>query len=470
MKTRFCPSPTGLIHLGNARTALFSALIAQQHPQGQFLLRIEDTDLVRSKAEYSDAVQQDLAWLGIQWQEGPGVGGDNGPYFQSQRQAIYHQYYEQLITHGFAYPCFCSEHQLALTRKVQRAAGKPPRYPGTCRHLSASDIAIKQQQITPTLRFRLPENTLVEFKDRVKGLQQFNTHDIGDFIIRRADGMASFMYCNAIDDALMGVTLVVRGEDHLTNTPRQIMILKALQLPVPEYAHIALIVGHDGSPLSKRHGSQSIQQLRDSGYLSKALTNYMARVGHSYETTELMDFTDLAKNFNQQHLGTSASRFDIAQLRYWQKQAVHALDEAQFWSWVGSDITGQVPTTVRSLMFATIRDNVLFPNEVAAWIACLQAPEITYHETIVKLLQEAGASFFIEARDFVVSHGADFGMIAAHLTQTLGVKGKALFMPLRAALTGQVHGPEMKNIVQLLGQKLTLARFGHAIQVVNSLC
>lgn len=465
MKTRFCPSPTGLMHLGNARTALFSALVA--HRQGDFLLRIEDTDAARSKPEYSTAIQQDLAWLGIDWQEGPEVGGDNGPYFQSQRQSIYDDYYASLIDRGFAYPCFCSEQHLAMTRKVQRASGQPPRYPGTCRHLSENEIAAKREQKIPeTLRFRLAESKLIAFTDGAKGLQQFNTNDMGDFIIRRADGTASFMFCNALDDALMGVTLVIRGEDHLTNTPRQIAILEALDLAVPEYAHIALIAGSDGSPLSKRHGSRSLQQLREAGYLPSAVINYMARVGHSYDANELLSYDDLASHFSMLRLGKSAARYDEAQLRFWQKMAVNALNEETFWQWLGASAL-QVPAADKSLFFKTIQPNVLFPVEVDTWIDCLYHNKLQYSEEILNLFHSAGEAFFTLANQVVFEQGADFDAITGVLKTSLDVKGKALFMPLRAALTGRVHGPEMRDIVTLLGKERTATRFAVVIAILK---
>ena len=282
VKTRFCPSPTGYLHLGNVRTALFSALLAK-HSKGCFLLRIEDTDKTRSDDVFTHALIEDLRWLGLHWQEGVDAGGDLGPYHQSQRQSIYDDYYERLIAMKMAYMCFCTEEQLTLQRTLQQKAGKPPRYSGVCRHLSDAEIKEKiAAGVKPTLRFCIPENEMITFTDMVRGEQRFNSNDLGDFVIKRADGTAPFMYGNAIDDALMGVTHVLRGEDHLTNTPRQIAILKALNLPVPQYGHIALIVGPDGAPLSKRHGSRSLRALHEEGFLPMAIVNYLARLGHYY--------------------------------------------------------------------------------------------------------------------------------------------------------------------------------------------
>ena len=458
MKTRFCPSPTGQIHLGNARTALFSALSAV-NSHSKFVLRIEDTDLARSKQEYVDLLLQDLQWMGLNWQEGPGVNGENGPYYQSLRQEIYDQYYQQLINDGLAYPCFCSEKKLAMTRKAQRAAGQAPRYPGTCRHLQKDEIDKKiELGEKPTLRFRMPNNTTISFTDQVKGLQQFNSNDIGDFIIRRADGSASFMFCNALDDALMGVELVMRGEDHLTNSPRQIAILQALNLPIPNYAHIALIAGPDGSPLSKRHGSQSIMQLRDSGYLAIAINNYLARVGHSYESNELMSFKELAAAFDIQRLSKSVAHFDLSQLRFWQKAAVHTLNEAEFWNWTGYEIAASVDNEIKSLFYSTIHENVTFPSEVSTWIKCLLSDEIIYQSEAIKILKMAGADFFTVVKDSLDKNGTDFSVIINDLKQNFDIKGKQLFMPLRVAFTGLMQGPEMKPILKILGAQRAVNR------------
>ncbi|NJN46937.1 MAG: glutamate--tRNA ligase, partial [Candidatus Competibacteraceae bacterium] len=313
VKTRFAPSPTGHIHLGNARTALFNALLAFKH-SGVLLLRIEDTDQERSQDAYVRDLFEDLRWLGLDWQEGPEVEGDSGPYFQSARDAVYDRYYQALESKELVYPCFCSPTELALSRKAQLTAGRPPRYPGTCARLNEAEREVRRERgIQPTLRFRVPTGQVVEFEDLVRGPQRFQTDDIGDFIIRRADGSAQFFFTNAVDDALMAVTHVLRGEDHLTNTPRQLLLLKALDLPTPYYGHISLLVGADGSPLSKRHGSRSLRQLREAGYLPEALNNYMARLGHSYIQDDWMSANELAAEFNPERLSRAPARYDEVQ-------------------------------------------------------------------------------------------------------------------------------------------------------------
>jgi glutamyl-tRNA synthetase len=451
MKTRFAPSPTGYIHLGNARTALFSALLAKAQG-GTFLLRIEDTDAARSTTEHAEQLQVDLRWLNCEWQEGPNVGGDNGPYFQAQRQAIYNKYYEQLEKIDQLYPCFCTEQQLAIARKVQLASGQPPRYSGACRHLTAEQVAQKQAQgLQPTLRFRVPDNQVIEFNDFVRGAQKYLSSDIGDFIIRRADGTAPFFFCNAIDDALMGVTHVLRGEDHLTNTPRQLMILQTLKLPLPNYGHLALILGHDGSPLSKRHGSRSIKELREEGYLAPAVINYLARLGHYYESNEFMKFDQLAKLFAAEHLGKSPARFDQAQLHYWQKQAVAHLTAEEFCNWISEETKKIIPHDKRELFISAVQNNVSFPADVLLWANSFFAEQLEYSAEVKEVLKNAGKNFFETALIALDQHGADAKKITQHISEKLNIKGKALFHPLRLALTGQSDGPELAKVCELLG-------------------
>lgn len=461
IKTRFAPSPTGLIHLGNMRTALFNALLAKHH-DGIFLLRIEDTDKTRSDERYTEGLQEDLKWLGLDWQEGPGKDLGNGPYWQAQRQAIYDKYYQQLEAMGVAYPCFCTEQQLALSRKVQRASGKPPRYAGTCRRLTKEQIQEKVSQGMPaTLRFAVPENQDVVFIDLVRGEQRFKTNDLGDFIIRRMDGTPPFLYCNAIDDAMMGVTHALRGEDHLTNTPRQVLILEALKLPQPNYGHITLIVGPDGSPLSKRHGSRSIQELRAQGFMPEGIINYLARLGHYYEDDSFMNFTQLAAKFSTKNLGKSPARFDESQLLHWQKEAVLHSQKEDLWAWLADQVQDDVPANKRDLFLETMRSNISFPQESAHWAKIFfKSEELPNGHEQKEVLQQAGSEFFAGALEAVNERGADFNAVSDFLKQKLGVKGKALFQPLRVALTGELHGPEMAKIFELLGKE----------KIVNRIC
>jgi glutamyl-tRNA synthetase len=463
-KTRFCPSPTGFLHLGNARTALFNALLARRE-EGIFLLRIEDTDLQRSKPEYIDALEKDLHWLGLDWQEGPHRDLGKGPYFQSKRQAIYADYYQLLEQQGLAYPCFCTEEELALMRKMQRASGKPPRYAGTCFGLSQETIEQKLSQgLKPTLRFHVPPDQVIVFEDTVRGIQKFNSNDIGDFIIRRADGTPPFMFCNAIDDALMGVTHALRGEDHLTNTPRQVMILNSLNLPIPSYSHISLIVGQDGSPLSKRHGSRSIQELREEGFFPEAVNNYIARLGHYYEQDLFMTFDQLAERFKLENLGKAPARFDYQQLLRWQQETISRKDAKALWQWMTPYTRELVPLDKCDDFLNIVRPNILFPNQAERYaIIFFSAFNENWLEKYKGILEEAGRHFFDKAIQAVYEKGQDFQAVSQYLKQELAVERKALFQPLRVALTGELQGPDMKSIFKILSQKEIIRRLDVAL-------
>jgi glutamyl-tRNA synthetase len=468
IKTRFSPSPTGMLHLGNVRTALFSALYATQQ-KGHFILRIEDTDALRSEHQFAEILQDDLQWLGLSWQEGPGVGGPQGPYWQSERHGIYASFYLNLEENNLAYPCFCSEQELALSRKLQLARGKPPRYAGTCSKLTAAEILDKMAaDQKPALRFRVPVNTIIEFMDLAKGQQRFNSDDIGDFIIRRAEGTASFMFCNAIDDSLMEVTHVLRGEDHLTNTPRQLMILKALNMTAPHYGHTSLILGDDGAPLSKRHGSFSLHDLREQGYLPKAVINYLARLSHTYDQQNLMDYDELAAYFSLDRLSRAAGRFDRSQLLHWQKEAVMAMEHTKFWEWLGEDVQTIIPEQFRDLFVETVRPNVYFPFEAAGWASIFFQNGLEIDTEKLAVLKDAGEPFFTAAEAAVVKHGDDLKSILDNLKENLNVSGKRLFMPVRIALTGQAHGPELVQIVGLLGKDKMQKRFAEALSLVRN--
>ncbi|MDR3490861.1 MAG: glutamate--tRNA ligase [Gammaproteobacteria bacterium] len=468
IRTRFSPSPTGMLHLGNVRAALFSVLYAKKM-NGQFILRIEDTDVVRSDEKFSDILQTDLQWLGIHWQEGPGVGGPHAPYFQSQRHEIYAKYYDKLEQLGLAYPCFCSDHELALNRKLQLSRGQPPRYPGTCFKLTKEDVAAKiAEGKKPALRFHVPLKKSIDFVDAVKGAQHFNSDDIGDFIIRRAEGTASFMFCNAIDDSLMGVTQVLRGEDHLANTPRQLMILESLNLHTPKYGHLSLITSDDGAKLSKRGESFSLHDLHNEGYLPKAILNYLSRLSHTYEQNKLMSFEELANDFHLEKLSRSSARFDRNQLLHWQKEAVMAMDIKDVWPWLGDEIKNKVPADLQDAFIDVVRPNICFPSEASEWVTILFSPKLDLDEEKINLLKTADEAFFKTLLEAVAQHGTDIKTILNDVKQKLNVSGKNLFMPVRIALTGQQHGPELPQIVNLLGKDRMQKRFEQALEIVRA--
>jgi nondiscriminating glutamyl-tRNA synthetase len=458
VKTRFAPSPTGQLHLGNVRTALFNWLLAQR-TDGVFLLRIEDTDAERSRAQFTTGLQTDLHWLGLDWQEGPGVGGAQAPYAQSERAAIYEDKAAALEAQGKVYPCFCSVLELEMARKAQRAAGRPPRYPGTCAHLTAEQVAAKRAQgLVPTWRFRIPAGCHIEFDDLVRGPQRFASDDIGDFVIRRGDGSAAFFFSNAVDDGLMGVTHVLRGEDHLANTPRQILLLEALGLPVPHYGHIAMIVGADGAPLSKRSGSLSVAELQANGYMPLGVLNYLARLGHHFADESFMTRRQLAQGFDIAHLGRSPARYDAAQLLHWQQQAIAYTDDAALWDWMGEATHALVPDDVRDGFITLVRGNVRFPVEAQQWARIVFSDALTIEDAAREQLAQAAPQYFHHALEVLQAVGAEYDAFITALKMRAGVKGKALFMPLRAALTGTLHGPELAGVMRLMPLELMRKR------------
>jgi len=461
--TRFAPSPSGLLHLGNARTALLSYLAARKSG-GRFILRIEDTDEARSTQAHVQALLQDLRWFGLAWDEGPDVGGPH-EYHQQRRVAIHESWLAKLGTAGLTYPCFCTPAELSISRKNQLAAGLPPRYAGTCRSLHERERAERLASgARPALRFRVPAGRVVSFHDGVHGEQRFDSDDIGDFIVRRADGSMAFFFSNAIDDALMGVNLVLRGDDHLTNTPRQILILQALELPIPEYAHVALLLGMDGAPLSKRHGAQSLSELRERGFLPAALRNHLLRLGHTCHSDGWLDDAAMCAEFDLSRLGKAPAKFDEAQLRHWQKEAVVHLSQEDFLGWIGAFMPSDLDAQRAAAFAAVVRPNIEFARDAQPWADVAFGRLTSYEPEAVAAIEEAGEAFYATAAEVFAQPELEFKQQVRELGQASGRKGPALFMPLRAALTGATHGPELAGLIRLISGEEVLVRLADAAQ------
>jgi glutamyl-tRNA synthetase len=460
--TRFAPSPTGALHLGNARTALFSWLAARASG-GRFVLRVEDTDAERSQDALLERQLEELRWLGLDWDEGPDVGGSHAPYRQSERGAVYGSAMSTLAERRLTYPCFCSPEELQLSRRAQLAAGRPPRYARTCAQLSQAEV---QRRVDagqrPAIRFRVPDGRLVEFDDRVHGRQRFLSDDIGDFVIQRADGSAAFFLSNAIDDSTMGINLVLRGDDHLANTPRQLLLLEALGLPWPEYGHLPLVLAPDGRPLSKRDGAASLTELREQGYLPGAICNYLVRLGHACRQEGWVEPRDIPAQFDLSHTSRSAAHFDDTQLRHWQREAlIHARD-ADIETWLGSKLEPIATGPQRHAFVAAVRGNVLFPADVEPWVVIVASDALPLSDAADARIREAGRSFFASARELLSAHADDFKGWTRALAAATGRKGASLFMPLRSALTGATHGPELAPLVALMGERRARERLMHA--------
>ena len=318
MRLRFAPSPTGQLHVGNARTALFNWLLARGQG-GTFILRIEDTDLERSSRESERAILEDLRWMGLDWSEGIDAGGDHGPYRQTERLHMYRAYAVELLSSGAAYHCFCPAEQLEADRQAALAAGRPPKYVGRCRGITRDEARRRiEDGEKAVIRFRVPEGSRdVVFTDLVRGEVRFNTDVIGDPVLVRSDGVPAYNYAVVIDDALMEITHVIRGEDHISNTPRQLLLYEAFGWRPPVFAHVSLVMGPDHSPLSKRHGATSVAEFRARGYLPEALTNYLALIGWSPGADEeVLPIDELATRFRLEDVGHSAGVFDVEKLAW----------------------------------------------------------------------------------------------------------------------------------------------------------
>jgi glutamyl-tRNA synthetase len=447
--TRFAPSPTGELHLGNARTALFSFLFARHH-NGRFVLRIEDTDTERSKEAFTLALMEDLRWMGLEWDAGPGREVPGVEYRQSRRGPIYARHSAALDARGLTYPCYCTPLELDLSRKSQLAAGRPPRYAGTCRELGAESRVRKSAQgISPTTRFRVPTGKRVEFDDMVHGFQSFATDDIGDFILRRADGSAAFFFSNAIDDSEMGITHVLRGEDHLTNTPRQLLVLEALGLRAPTYGHLSLLVGADGAPLSKRHGATSVREFRERGYLPSALGNHLFRLGHSSGENGVLSPDGMARAFTVKHLGRAPARFEESQLNVWQREVAHHMPLEESERWLEAETPRDIDAETRRAFIAAIRPNVLLPQDVARWRDVVFGPSPQLDEASMARVREAGTQFF-RAAAAAAAAGGSLSAIVEAVKAATGAKGQALWKPLRLALTGLPAGPELEPLLRAM--------------------
>lgn len=463
--TRFAPSPTGELHLGNVRTALFSVLLAR-HLGGRFILRVEDTDQERSKEAYMLQQMQDLRWLGIEWDAGPDREDERGPYRQSQRSGIYVDYFDVLASKGLTYPCFCSSVEIDVSRRTQLAAGRPPRYAGTCRDLTPEQQERKRAQgIAPTTRFRVPLGKRIEFTDLVHGEQSYLSDDIGDFIIRRADGSAPFFFSNAVDDARMGVTHVLRGEDHLTNTPRQLLILEALGLSAPVYGHVSLLVGKDGAPLSKRLGDPTIRSYRERGYAAEAIANHLFRLGHSTSEHGFLTLEQMARHFNTAHLGRAPAKFDEQQLTMWQKEWVNRLTPDTARAWLAPAIPPNVDERAARVFVEAVMHNVVLPEDAQGWAQIVfgELPPLAADDE--QVVRSAGSGYFSAAASAAASSDNDLPAIVSAVKAATGRTGAALYKPLRLALTGRTHGPELAPLLKAMPPgkaRERLARFAAA--------
>jgi glutamyl-tRNA synthetase/nondiscriminating glutamyl-tRNA synthetase len=458
--------------VGNARTALFNWLLAHGK-DGTFVLRIEDTDAERSTRESEQSILEDLRWLGLEWDEGPDVGGLHGPYRQSERLHLYSSYANELIASGHAYNCFCSPQKLDDERKGMLDAGLPPRYAGTCRDLSADEV---QRRIDAgekaAIRFRVPESVDVTFEDLVRGDVTFNTGVIGDPILVRSGGRPAYNFAVVVDDALMEITHVIRGEDHISNTPRQVLLYQALGFTPPQFGHLALVMGPDHTPLSKRHGATSVAEFRSRGYLPEALVNYLALIGWSPGgDEELLPVEELARRFAIEDVGHSAGIFDQEKLswmnRHYMKEAAPARLAAESLRYFLAKgyvkrrtdaaveyLSSILPMAVGSVdRLEEIPDRVRFLFDFDAG-AAMGRNEVA-HVLREPAAREVVAALAREIEGPLLDRDA-FRAVANRVKAATGQKAKALFHPIRVALTGEGGGPELDLAVPAIDRGASL--------------
>lgn len=462
MRLRFAPSPTGFLHIGNARTAIINYLLARKYG-ADFVLRIEDTDMERSSRESEESILRDLRWLGIQWNEGPDVGGNFGPYRQSERFDIYRRYSEELLASGKAYHCYCTQEELAEMRQKAAETGSYE-YSGRCRNLTDAE---KQKFIAegrkPTIRFRVPDGETVVVDDAIKGRVVFSSEHIGgDFIIVRSDGVPVYNYIVIIDDALMRITHVVRGEDHLSNTPKQILIARALGLPVPQYAHLALVMGNDRKKLSKRHGITSVDMYRNEGYLPEALLNYLAMLGWATEDEkEILSVDEIIAQIELERLAKSAAVFDFQKLRwmngyYIRTKSIEELMPLMLPHIRGAGIdTDAIGDARLARAIEILKPYCELIGDIKNLAGMLLADIPEYDEEAQSILASAEGEPVVRAAYSFFHDNAenakDVKGIVDFIKTTAGVKGKHLFHPLRALLTGRLKGPELDQMMDILG-------------------
>lgn len=484
MRVRFAPSPTGPFHIGGARSALFNWLLAR-HYGGQLILRIEDTDLERSSRESEENIKDALRWLGIDWDEGIDVGGNHGPYRQTERLPIYEEYTRRLLASGRAYRCYCTDEELEADRQEALRQGLTPQYKGKCRHLSAADEKklIAEGRI-PTIRFRVPENQVISFHDAMRGTVSFDSNGIGDYVIVKSDGFPVYNYAVVLDDALMEITHVVRAEEHLSNTPRQILIYEALGLLQPEFAHISLILGKDRSKMSKRHGATSVEQYKALGYLPEAVVNYLALLGWAPPgEQEILSKNELVEWFSLDHVAANPAVFDIDKLKwlnscYLKKMdlatlTVMALPYLQAAGLIDTNSSAEQLAWIKQVV-AVVRDYISFVAQIPEHAAMFFYDDVTMeNEETAAVLKDSGAGKVLEllaaklaAVDQVT--GEQVSIILKDIGNELSVSKRKVFMPVRVALTGKIHGPEITSIIPLLGVDRAMIRIRRGLALASS--
>lgn len=485
VRVRYAPSPTGHLHIGNARTALFNYLFAR-HFDGKFIIRIEDTDQKRNVAGGEESQLKYLKWLGLDWDEGADVGGDVGPYRQMERLDIYNKYINELLEKGLVYKCYMTEEELEEEREEQRARGEMPKYSGAHRDLTDEQIAqFESEGRKPSIRIRVPENVTYTFNDIVRGQISFESNDIGDWVIVKKNGIPTYNFAVVVDDHLMGISHVLRGEEHISNTPRQMMIYEAFGWEPPKFGHMTLILNEKRKKLSKRdqHIVQFIEQYKDMGYLPESLFNFITLLGWSpVGEEEIFDQKTLIEIFDPERLSTSAAIFDQQKLKWMNGEYIKKLTPEAAVSLALPYLIeeGKLPEEMdeekkrwAEKIIHLYQEQLHYGQEIVSLTEMFFKDSIAYDEAAMEVLKEEQvpevlqvfADKLIHLDDF--QHDAIKGEIKATQKET-GYRGKKLFMPIRVATTGQKHGPELPLAIELLGKDVVVGRLDEVLSKLNA--
>lgn len=479
LKVRFAPSPTGPFHIGGARSALFNWLVAR-HADGTFLVRIEDTDLKRSTKESEENIKDSLKWLGMNWDEGIDVGGPHGPYRQTERLDLYKKEVQRLLDEGKAYYCYCSAEELEKSRKAQLDAGKTPIYDEHCRHLTEEEKAkYEAEGRKPVVRLKVRKDGVFAFDDMVRGHVEFQAAGVGDFIIMKSDGIPVYNFAVVIDDAFMEVTHVIRAEEHLSNTPRQLAIYEALGYKPPKFGHISLILGEDHKKMSKRHGATSVTEYRNMGYLPEAVVNYLALLGWTPKgEQEIFTEEELIKQFSMKRVSSNDAVFDINKLNWINFQYMKKLDADQLYAlifpflvkagYVEESVTEEKKDWLKKVIWF-MKDHIYFAGQAADELKFFfeDMPKITDEDVLTIMKAETSGkllkAFIEDLKALETFDQAEIKKCFNACMKAQGIKGKAAYEPTRIALTGVTQGPGMFEMMELFGREKTMDRLEAAL-------
>ncbi len=481
IRVRFAPSPTGHLHIGGARSALFNYLFARNQG-GKFIIRIEDTDQQRNVESAEEKLMASMRWLGVEWDESVDVGGPHAPYRSMDRLDIYTKYLAQLLEEGKAYYCYCTPEELEKEREEMKARGDMPMYSGRCRNLTPAEREqFEKEGRKPSIRFRVLENKEYTVKDHVRGEVTFESNGIGDFVIARPDGIPTYNFAVTVDDYLMEITHVIRGEEHLSNTPRQLMIYEALGVEAPDFAHVALILNQDRQKMSKRDETvvQFVEQYRDLGYLPEALMNFLVLLGWSPEgEEEIFTKEQLIEKFSLTRVSKSPSVFDPEKLKwmnnhYIKQQPLERVVELCLPHLQAAGLLAQEPTPEQldwtSRLVALYQEQLAYGAEIVELTSIFYKNEIEYGEEARVVLAEEQVPAVLQAFNDEIQALESFtaeGIKQAlkSVQKSTGHKGKALFMPVRVAATGELHGRDLNDTLALLGKEKVTQRLRAHIQ------